>query len=135
MAFVFGSNETSAPASKAERRKAKIWLNIGYQKGDKFVNLPVGIPVDTTEHLEIRGQNEDWNKFQSARNAFLDALVKMGMSLEAGGEEVIEGLTIKIKHVAEAATVEDADNDYIVDFGAMLKKKDEEKEVKKQKAS
>lgn len=121
MAFVF--ENSAAPAAKAERAKTKIWLNIGYHVGNKFVNLPVGIPLDTTAPVEIRGQNEDWNKFQTARNGLLEALTKMGMSLEPGAEDVIEGLVIKVKHVAEPATVDAENNEYVVDFNAMLKGK------------
>lgn len=116
-----GSNAPrSGNAQNQERPKTQIWLNVGYEvtvQGEngpetRFINLPVGIPVDTTDKLELRGQNADWNKFQSARNDFLEMLQKHGAKMAPGAEEVVKGLVVKIKRVAGPVEVDGDTNEY-----------------------
>ena len=40
-----GTNNRRTQAQ--DRPSAKLWLNVGYDTNGRFVNLPVGIPVDT----------------------------------------------------------------------------------------
>ena len=103
-----------------DRPQAKIWLNIGYEKNGKFVNLPVGIPVDTMEPAVIRGQNEDWNKFQSARNNLLKALQQVGDELEPGAEIEVPNLVIRVRRTNEAMSINDSDNEYSTDLGELF---------------
>ncbi|QWY83464.1 RNA polymerase RNAP1 subunit A protein [Rhizobium phage RHph_X2_28B] len=117
-------SNNARPAAQ-ERAKTQIWLNVGFETqvpvmrdGEqvmetRFINLPVGIPIDTTEKLEIRGQNEEWNKLQGARNWLLEQLQKHGAGMGAGAEEVVQGLVVKIKRVAAPAEVSNSDNDFI----------------------
>lgn len=106
----------------AERPKAKVWLNTGYEANGKFVTLPFGQPLDTMEPIDIRGHNADYIKFSQARNAFLTALQEIGDSLQPGEEVVIDNISIRIRRVlddAPAATV--ADNEYAVaDLASLL---------------
>ena len=119
MALDFGKNNNEANASgKQEREKTQIWLNIGYETADgKFVNLPIGIPIDTMNKLQIRGSNEDWNKLSQARNKMLEKMQKFGASLAAGAEEEVHGLVVKIKRVAADAEVDPHHNEYLEDEG------------------
>lgn len=111
----FGASNKSSTAV-AERPKTQVWLNIGYEQNGKFINLPVGIPLDTTEPLAVSGQNEEWVKFQTARNGFLEFLQKYGAKMEPGAEEAISGLTIKIKRVAGPMSVDKDDNEFASDM-------------------
>lgn len=123
MALDFGKNNEQSSNGKEAKAKTQIWLNIGYETADgKFVNLPIGIPVDTMNKLEIRGSNEDWNKLSQARNKMLEKLQKHGSSMAAGAEEEVHGLVIKIKRVAADAEVDPHHNEFLADeeisFGA-----------------
>jgi len=87
-------------APVAERETATIWLNVGVPgPNGKFINLPVGIPVDTMKFLELRGQNQDWIDFQDQRNMLLEALQAKGDSLEPGQEIVLSGLELRLRKV------------------------------------
>lgn len=106
--------ETNAKTNgKAEDRpQATIWLNVGVtipmanEQGvteDVFVALPVGIPVDTTEHIAMRGSSKNWAQMVQAKNWLLDQLKKAGADLEPGQGEIIQGLEIQLKRVGGAA--------------------------------
>jgi hypothetical protein len=105
-----------------DRPKAKIWLNIGYETNGRFVNLPIGTPVDTMEAAEIRGQNEDWVKFQTARNNLLKALQALGTQLAPGQEIEVPNLVIKLRRVNADLDVSKETNEYSVDFLSLLTK-------------
>ena len=116
MALDFGKTENTSSNAKADQPKTQIWLNVGYKTADgKFVNLPIGIPIDTMNKLQIRGSNEDWNKLSQARNKMLEQMQKHGSSMAAGAEEIVNGLIIKIKRVAAEADVDPHHNEYLAD--------------------
>lgn len=104
-----------------DRPAAKLWLNIGYDKGERFVNLPIGIPLDTMEALPIRGQNEEWAMFQAARNHLLKQLQEAGDNLEPGAEVTVN-LTVKLRKVNEALDVStsEAGNEFIADLSNLI---------------
>lgn len=89
------NNRTAKPAAQ-DRPAAKVWLNVGYMAGDRFVTLPVGIPIDTMEAVPVRGQNDEWLEFQTARNDLLKALQEGSDQLEAGEEREIH-LVVKLR--------------------------------------
>lgn len=129
----FNSTPTNAPNSTgnkqrmpfgglsnpSDRPKSKLWLNIGYDKNGKFINLPLGMPIDTMEAAEVRGQNEDFIKQRTAQNELLKALQQLGSSFEPGQEQVIN-LTIKLRRVNEEIDVSKTENEYSVDLGSLL---------------
>lgn len=106
--------------NQGDRPKAMIWLNLGYEINGKFVNLPIGIPVDTMEPAEARGQNVDWVKFQTSRNELLKALQGIGATLAPGEETVVPNLVIKLRRVNGELDVTKEENEYAVDFGALF---------------
>jgi len=106
-------------SNMADRPRAKVWLNIGYEANGKFINLPIGLPIDTMEAAEVRGQNSDWVKQRNAQNALLEALKKAGASLEPGQEQEVN-LSIRIRRVNEELVVESTSNEYAVDFSSLL---------------
>lgn len=100
------SNKAGSNArTQTDRPQAKVWLNVGYQVEDKFVNLPLGLAIDTMEPTEVRGQNEDWIMLQTARNELLKAIQEAGDELKPGEERELP-LIIKIRHVADAKTID-----------------------------
>ena len=102
-----------------DRPAAKLWLNVGYDANGRFVNLPVGIPVDTMELLPIRGQNEEWAQFQSARNQLLKAIQEAGDNLEPGAEVEVK-LTVKLRKVNEEIEVKAEDNAFAADLSKLF---------------
>lgn len=114
------ANRPFAGFGAPERPKAKLWLNIGYEQNGRFVNLPVGTPVDTMEATEAKGQNADWVKFQTARNKLLQALQALGDTLEPGAEIEVPNLIIKLRRTNENMVIAEDENEYAVDLLGLL---------------
>ena len=121
--FEAAKTNTTAPRSgrqaAQDRPAAKLWLNVGYDANGRFVNLPVGIPVDTMETLPIRGQNEEWAQFQSARNDLLKAIQEAGDNLEPGAEVEVK-LVVKLRKVNEEIEVSKEDNPFAANLSALI---------------
>ena len=103
---IFGK-KNSKPTE--QREKASFWLNIGYSSGvtdengeDRFVSLPLGIPLDTQEHLPTNSKNAEFAQFQSARNDLLDQLMEAAKSLAPGEARVVK-LEVQLRRVNEEA--------------------------------
>ncbi len=114
----------NSSAARGDRPQAKVWLNIGYTvpgpDGDRFVSLPVGLPIDTMEAQEAKGQNEDWIKFVHAKNGLLKTLQAAGDALAPGEEKIIgmgdSGLSIQLRRANEERVVEAGENEYTRSF-------------------
>jgi len=125
MALQFAARlpQNDASPTRDDRPKAQVWLNVGrtYQipnpetgeVEDVFIALPVGIPLDTMEHMEVRGSNKNWAHMVQAKNWLLDQLQTLGEGVEAGGEEVIDGLQIQVKRVGKAPAPSTSDNPFL----------------------
>lgn len=113
------SNNTARRPAANDRPSAKVWINVGYEANGKFINLPVGIPVDTMEALPVRGQNEDWVKVQSARNALLDAVQKAGAEL-APGAEVTLNLQLRLRKSNDEQVIQPENNEYALTASALI---------------
>ena len=122
----FGASSAKTAAAASELPKALVWMNIGYtvevtnsdgSKEEKFISLPVGIPVDTQEALPITSRSEDYNLFQDARNKLLAAVQKKASELTPGEQFMIENLEIQLRRVADPVTAPDASvaNPYALD--------------------
>ena len=124
---LFNRSGSNAPA-REERQDAQVWVNIGYYVtiGDetKFVNLPLGMPLDTMKPARISGQNEDWIKLQTARNGLLNEMQKLGAELKPGQTVDMtpsnQGLVIQLRRVDEKKEVVAGDNEYAVDLSALM---------------
>ena len=114
------SNQTRNNNTRSDRPKAKLWVNVGYHHNGKFVNLPLGMPIDTMEPEKVRGSNEDWLKLTAARNALLEALKAHGFNLEPGQEVEIPNLTIMLRRVNEQTEIAAENNKYAVDLAALF---------------
>lgn len=109
LATTFGARSRSAAKPAAQDLpKAQIWLNIGYlvpatdTREERFVSLPVGIPLDTMEKVSTRSSNTDFALFQQARNDLFDQIMEQANRLAPGEYYVMEcqnGLAIQIRRV------------------------------------
>ena len=113
------TSRSAGRQAQADRPAAKLWLNVGYDANGRFVNLPVGIPVDTMETLPIRGQNEEWAQFQSARNDLLKAIQEAGDGLEPGAEVEVK-LVVKLRKVNEEIEVSKEDNPFATNLSSLI---------------
>jgi hypothetical protein len=102
-----GTSNDKSTGSRSDQPKAKLWLNIGYmaegagENGeDRFVSLPVGIPVDTQEKVATNSRNQNYADFMAARNDLLDQIMGVAETL-APGEDRILNLQIQLRRVAE----------------------------------
>lgn len=113
----FGNRSTERTnTNNSDKPKTQVWLNFGYvaaegTEQERFVSLPVGIPLDTTEAIQIRGQNTEHNMFTAARNDLLKQFQELGESLEPGdfhlirmeGDLAVQIRRIDAEHAAPAA--------------------------------
>lgn len=119
----FGSTQTSTATAgaKSDQPKAQLWLNIGYpvtiqtEAGpeDRFVSLPLGIPLDTQEKVKANGNNELFAQFQGARNDLLDQIMDAAKALKPGEDKILN-LSIQLRRVKdEAAPVSNENNAFV----------------------
>ena len=100
------SNNRTTAKGDEERRQSKLWVNLGYKNADgKFVNLPVGIPIDTMELLAVRGQSEDWVKLTHERNMLIKQLQAIGDDMEPGQEQMLP-LEVQLRRVGNELEID-----------------------------
>lgn len=117
LAALKNTQTAAKPAAAAsDKPKAALWLNIGYHvpievtaadgttsMENRFVSLPVGIPVDTMQLLPENSQNPVFAAFQSARNELLKLIIAAGANLGDGEERPI-ALEIQLRRVSAPQT-------------------------------
>lgn len=108
--------------------EAKLWLNVGYEvtttnaedeEVTRFINLPVGIALDTMEELRITGQNEEFAQLRAAQNGLLKALVEAGDAMSPGEEQEVR-LVVKLRKRNEAMQINAADNPLAIDVKSLF---------------
>lgn len=99
--------------------ESKLWLNFGYTKNDKFISLPLGLAVDTMEPMVARGHNVEFNKQVAAQNGLLKAIQDAGFKLEPGETQTIV-LEVQLRRVNEKMEIADEDNEFAIDFSALV---------------
>lgn len=121
---LFGTNAKNQPNQTQELKKAQFWLNIGYgvevdvrddegnvETEQRFVSLPMGIPLDTMEHLKMT-KNTEFNQLQSARNDLLDQILAAAEKLQPGESKTLR-LDVEVRRVqGEMPAVEAKDNPF-----------------------
>ncbi len=109
----------AAPAAPA-KPKATIWLNAGYTttvvvdgvEEERFVNLPIGMPVDTMELLPTNSRNAEFAQFRMAQNDLLNQIIELGKSLAPGEAKTIN-LELQLRRVNEdVASVPNGENPF-----------------------
>lgn len=113
---------TANGVDRTERPKAKFWINVGNsvtvkdEQGvdvERFVSLPVGIPLDSQDRLKIVGRNAEFNALQTARNDLLDQLLAYAEQLQPGEERTLK-LELQLRRVNDdAVPVSGANNPFI----------------------
>jgi hypothetical protein len=115
-ARTFGATEAPAAAAANQRVPAQVWVNIGYNvdvpDGEggtttMFVSLPVGIPLDTSDALELKGRNANFLAFQKARNDLRDQLLAHAKGMKPGEEVIINDLEIQLRRVSDPVNAND----------------------------
>lgn len=111
--------------SKKDLPKAQIWMNIGYQQPFtnpesqeeevRFISLPQGLPIDTMEKLEEKGNSDIFRAIRNGQNNLLDQIIAKGKTLQPGEEVIIamgeNGLAIQLRRVkAEQAPIDPTHN-------------------------
>lgn len=91
-----------AAASNNDREPTQVWLNVGYEAGDRFVSLPLGIPLDGMQPLAVKGKDEDFRDFTVARNDFLGQLNELAAKLEPGEEQILT-LQVQMRRIEGAS--------------------------------
>lgn len=114
-----GRNMPFGNMTQVQQPKATVWVNIGVPKNGKFIQLPIGLPIDTMSKSEIRGQNEDFVKQRTAQNDLLEYLQKLGASLQPGEERDLN-LQVRIRRINQELTVDKESNEYSINFDELL---------------
>ena len=120
----FGSNTANAAGvagnAPAPKPKATLWLNAGYTttvvvdgvEEERFVNLPIGMPVDTQELLPTNSRNQEFAQFRMAQNDLLNQIMELGKSLAPGEAKTIN-LELQLRRVNEdVAPVPNGENPF-----------------------
>lgn len=122
------SAKATATADKRDLPKAQIWMNIGFvtefhnnetgEDESRFIALPQGLPIDTMEKVEERGNSDLFRAIRSAQNDLLDQIIEKGKTLQPGEEVILatgdSGLAIQLRRVkAEQAPVDRDSNPLI----------------------
>ena len=92
-----------------QRDPTQVWMNIGYDVDGKFVNLPLGLGIDTMEPVRISGQDADWLNLSHARNDLLKEIQEAAAELEPG-EEMELPLVVKIRRINTSVEVNSESN-------------------------
>ena len=99
----------TAPANA--RPTATLWLNIGYEIAvpvsdgtteTRFINLPMGIALDTMEEVKTTSSNETFAALQIAKNDLLKQLLQAGADLKPGQERIVN-LQVQLRKVNDPA--------------------------------
>ena len=123
----FGSNTNNggnaagaAGTAPAAKPKAMLWLNAGYTttvvvdgvQEERFVNLPMGMPVDTMELLPTNSRNQEFAQFRMAQNDLLNQIMELGKSMAPGEAKTIN-LELQLRRVNEdVAPVPNGENPF-----------------------
>lgn len=107
---VFAPKSTAAATGTA-RPKAQIWLNLGYEiqvptsdgtMETRFINLPMGLQLDTMEEVATTSSNEVFAAMQIAKNDLLKQLLAAAADLPPGGERIVN-LQVQMRRVNNAS--------------------------------
>lgn len=122
------SSAARAATPATDRPEAKVWLNIGYdvettdadgKPTTMFVNLPVGVPLDTMEPAKVTGQNEAFLQLRSAQNNLLKLLQEASDGLAAGEEKALT-LIVKMRKRANPQAVANEDNPLAISAASLF---------------
>lgn len=96
---ILNSVRRNLPGQNEERIPAEFWINVGFQQGDTFVSLPLGIPVDQVKKLSLPKTEGPFRDLQAARNALLEAVLAKGRTELDHGEATLLNLQVELRRV------------------------------------
>lgn len=105
MAAISNGVRRAAFGAVEERQEAEFWINVGFQQGDTFVSLPVGIPIDQIKRLNIPKTEGPFRDLQATRNALLDKVLEKGRRELEPGESVKLKLEVELRRVNQTKDV------------------------------
>lgn len=129
MAIDFNRARTASPAAaaggKEDRPKSQFWINIGYNvevpvvedgkdagTENRFVSLPVGLPLDMSQKAAIKGHDTEFVAMQTARNELLEQLIEFADKLQPGETKELN-LTVQLRRIqGEAPVIKTAENPF-----------------------
>lgn len=114
-------NQTAAAnagdnGATVDRPKAQLWLNVGYsvevpaldangqpsgEMEERFVSLPVGIPLDDMKQVKITGGKSFINDQKIAQNDLLEQLLDSVQDLPPGETRMVN-LQLQVRRVQDA---------------------------------
>jgi len=120
------SNNTGNKNAQDERPKSEFWVNIGYnvdvqvtgEGGEssteqRFVSLPVGLPLDISQKVAIKGNDPEFVALQTARNELLEQLIAHAEASLKPGETTELNLVVQLRRINGAPPViKSADNPF-----------------------
>jgi hypothetical protein len=94
--------------SNADKPRAKYWLNVGYSttvmigtvEEERFISLPLGIPLDTQEKLKVNSKNDDFAAQQTARNHLFEQIMEVAGALKPGEDRLLN-LQIQLRAISD----------------------------------
>lgn len=99
----FNPKTSGAETETPTKVVASVWLNIGYERNGRFVNLPLGLPIDTMKPARFRDGSRNWIRFCEARNALLAELQAKASELAPGEEVIVRHLVLRLRRVKQHA--------------------------------
>lgn len=126
--------QTVAPQADAptagKKPTAKVWLNVGINipvpKPDGtvetlFVNLPMGIAIDTMDAVPANKGSKDYQFLSQAKNLLMQQIQEASNQLKPGEAQLIEGLQIQLRRVAENEEPAAGENPLLAALAGKLK--------------
>lgn len=105
----------AAPAAD-DKPKAQVYANIGIETNHPkypFMSLPFGVPVDTQQPKQVRGNDADFVNFTHGQNELLEWLQAEAAKLQPGESVILTGLTVELRRSkGDTVTPATADNPF-----------------------
>lgn len=115
----FGTQQTAATTPAADRPKAELWINLGYESDHineetgkpYFISLPQGIPLDTMEPADTNIRSPEFAAIRNAQNSLLEQLQEHFKNLAPGEDSFVANIQVQVRRVkAPVAPIDPANN-------------------------
>ena len=82
----------------------QAWLQRHGTLESRFINLPMGLPLDTMEEVKTNSSNDTFAAMQVAKNDLLKQLLAAAADLAPGAERIVN-LQVQMRRVNESSSV------------------------------
>ncbi|MCZ2127477.1 MAG: hypothetical protein LC099_06850 [Anaerolineales bacterium] len=107
---MFDIKSSSNQSSSSEDKAPNIhWLNIGITVPingvDKFVSLPLGIPLNSIQVKDYKGNNSEYAEFVAVQKQLVSAILEQSATIPPGESRKLESkqLQLELRHAAPAS--------------------------------